>query len=89
MKRPKPPADTTLERFLRKNKLKPGKVAHEANLSRQQFLRIRRGDADPGIWTAMRIRDACGRLLFRFVSIDELIGPDDPQAVRLRYGRSE
>jgi len=85
--KPRPPAATTLERFLRKNKLKPLKVAREANISRQQFLRIRRGDADPGIWTAMRIRDACGRLLLRFVSIDELIGPDDPQAVRLRLGR--
>ena len=85
--KPRPPAATTLERFLRKNKLKQLKVAREANISRQQFLRIRRGDADPGIWTAMRIRDACGRLLLRFVSIDELIGPDDPQAVRLRLGR--
>jgi hypothetical protein len=87
--KPNPPAATTLERFLRDNKLKPVKVAREATISRQQFLRIRRGDADPGIWTAMRIRDACGRLLFRFVSIDELIGPDDPQAVRLRERKSK
>jgi DNA-binding XRE family transcriptional regulator len=79
----------TLERFLKKNKLQPTKVAREANVSRQQLARIRKGDADPGIWTAMRIRDACARLLFRFVSIDELIGPDDPQAVRLRERRSK
>ena len=85
--KPKPPAATTLERFLRKNKLKPLNVAREANVSRQQLLRIRQGKADPGIWTAMRIRDACGRLLLRFVSIDELIGRSDPQMRRLRRRR--
>ena len=80
----KPLAATTLERFLRGNELKPLKVAHEAGLSRQQLLRIRRGEADPGIMTAMRIRDACGRLLFRAVSFDELFDDTDPQALRMR-----
>jgi len=32
----------------------------------------------------MRIRDACGRLLLRRVSIDELFDASDPQALRLR-----
>jgi len=80
----KPPAATTLERFLRRNELKPLKVAHEAGLSRQQLLRIRRGEADPGIMTATRIRDACGRLLCRAVSFDELFDASDPQALRKR-----
>ena len=84
----KPKAATMLERFIRKNELKPVHVAYEANVSRQQLLRIRRGDADPSFWTAVRIRDACGRLLGRFVSIDQLFGPSDPQAVRLRHRRS-
>jgi transcriptional regulator with XRE-family HTH domain len=73
-----------LGRFLTANKLQPAKVAREANMSRQHLLRIRKGNADPGYMLAMRIRDACGRLLLRFVSIDELFGPNDPQALRMR-----
>jgi DNA-binding XRE family transcriptional regulator len=86
---PKFPADTMLERFIRKHELTVLDIAYEAKLSRQHLLRIRKGEADPGIWTAVRIRDACGRLLGRFVSIDELFGPTDPQAVRMRAKRSK
>jgi len=81
-------ADTMLERFILKNELKPEDVARAARLSGQHLLRIRKGDVDPGIWTAVRIRDACGLLLGRFVSIDELFGISDPQSQRRRARRS-
>lgn len=86
---PKFPADTMLERFIRANKLTILDVVFEANVSRQHLLRIRHGDADPGYWTAIRIRDACSRLLHRAVSIEELFGPTDPQAARLRAKRGK
>jgi DNA-binding Xre family transcriptional regulator len=87
--KPKPPAATTLERFLRKNKLKPVDLADEANISRQHLHRIRKGEADPGILTAVRIRDACSRLLWRVVGLEELFSATDPQAVRIRAKRKE
>jgi hypothetical protein len=46
--------------------------------------RIRAGTADMRIMTAMRIRDACGRLLTRTVSIDELFDKNDPQSLKVR-----
>lgn len=85
---PKPPADTVLEKFMRENKLVALDVAFEARLSRQHLLRVRNGTADPGFWTATRIRDACSRLLHRAVRFDELFGPTDPQARRLRRRRN-
>lgn len=75
---------TKLARFMKANKLKPLKLAREAGISRQQLSRIRAGTADLRIMTAMRIRDACGRLLTRTVSIDELFDASDPQALRPR-----
>jgi DNA-binding phage protein len=88
MREPRPPVTATkLARFMRANKLKAIVVASEAGVSRQHMYRIRKGIANPGIWTAVRIRDACGRLLLRIVSIDELFDACDPQAVRLRERR--
>jgi transcriptional regulator with XRE-family HTH domain len=75
---------TKLARFMKANKLKPLKLAREAGISRQQLLRIREGTADLRMMTALRIRDACGRLLMRRVSIDELFDANDPQALRMR-----
>ncbi len=75
---------TKLGRFMTVNKLKPAKVAREAGTSRQHLYRIRKGITDPSFTLAMRIKDACGRLLTREVSIDELFGPNDPQALRVR-----
>jgi DNA-binding XRE family transcriptional regulator len=75
---------TTLARFMNENELKPLQVAREAGISRQHLYRIRSGDDDPGMMTALRIRDACGRLLLRRVSIDELFHSSDPQALRMR-----
>ncbi|HXH92993.1 MAG TPA: helix-turn-helix transcriptional regulator [Thermoanaerobaculia bacterium] len=83
-KKREPIAATMLARFLTANKLKPVEVAREAGVSRQHLCRIRKGIADPGYMLAMRIRDACGRLLLRFVSIDELFDSSDPQALRMR-----
>jgi DNA-binding XRE family transcriptional regulator len=82
-KKREPITATKFARFLNENKLKALDIAREAHVSRQHLLRIRKGDTDPSIMTAMRIRDACGRLLFRRVSIDELFDSTDPQAHRL------
>jgi DNA-binding Xre family transcriptional regulator len=68
---------TKLDRFLVRNKLKPHKVASEAGISRQQMYRIRSGIApNLSMLTALRIRDACGRLLLRTVSLDEVFGDE-------------
>jgi len=77
-----PTLATKLARFMKANGIKPLALAAEAGISRQQLYRIRAGTADLRIMTAMRIRDACGRLLTRRVSIDELFDADDPQAQR-------
>jgi len=63
---------TRLERFMRANKIKPQKLAREAGISRQQLARIRTGKADLRIMTALRIRDACGRLISRQISISDI-----------------
>jgi transcriptional regulator with XRE-family HTH domain len=67
---------TRLERFIRTHELKPAAVAREANVSRQHLLRLRNGVADPSIMLAMRIRDACGRLVSRTVGIAEVFEVD-------------
>lgn len=67
---------TRLEKFIRRNELKPAELAREANVSRQHLLRIRNGVADPSFMLAMRIRDACGRLVFRTVAIAEVFEVD-------------
>lgn len=64
---------TPIERFFEANDLKPGAVAHEAGISRQHLYRIRKGGG-MGFMTALRIRDACGRLLLRHVPIEEIFG---------------
>lgn len=61
---------------MRANKLKPVDVAKESGLSRQQLLRLRMGRQTPRLLTAMRIRDACGRLLVRYVQIAEVFEVD-------------
>lgn len=67
-------AATRIERFIRRNKIKPAELAREAGVTRQQLLRIRKGTADPRFMTALRIRDACSRLLLRYVAIEEVFG---------------
>jgi DNA-binding XRE family transcriptional regulator len=88
-KKREPVTATTLARFMNENKLKPLNVAREAGISRQHLYRIRSGDDDPGMMTALRIRDACGRLLLRSISIDELFKSSDPQALRMRNRRAK
>lgn len=68
------PKPSRLEAFLIANKLKRVDVAREARISRRHFLNVRMGKSDPTIFVAMRICDACGRLLFRRVYLDELFG---------------
>ncbi|MGZ5442065.1 MAG: helix-turn-helix domain-containing protein [Thermoanaerobaculia bacterium] len=63
---------TRLDTFLSTNELRPADVARESGVSRQHLLRLRTGSAAPTITTAVRIRDACGRLLRRQVRLAEL-----------------
>jgi hypothetical protein len=61
-----------LDKFLRENKLKPSRVAHEAGCSRQHLLRLRKGIASATITMAVRLVLACSRLLGRTVALVEL-----------------
>jgi hypothetical protein len=61
-----------LDTFIRENKLKPGRVASEAGVSRQQLLRLRKGLASARINTGVRLVLACARLLGRTIALDEL-----------------
>ena len=63
---------TRLESFILANGIKPLALARESGVSRQQLLRIRSGNANVRLKTALRIRDACGRLLSRRVNFSEL-----------------
>ena len=63
---------TRLDAFLKTNDLKVSKVAREAGISRQHLFRLRKGRAEATILTALRIRDACGRLLLRRVTLAEI-----------------
>jgi DNA-binding XRE family transcriptional regulator len=81
MKR-QPITATTLARFMNKNELKAAEVAREAGVSRQHLYRIRKGEDDPAITIAARIINACGRLLSRKVTFDELFDASDPQGQR-------
>ena len=59
-------ADRTdrLDVFMEANGIRPNRLAREAKISRQHLRRLRTGAvSDPGIRTAIRIRDACGRML--------------------------
>ena len=64
---------TRLEAFMRANGIKPGKLAKEACMSTYRLRRIRqKGIKALFMDDALRIRDACGRLLGRFVYITEV-----------------
>ncbi len=65
---------TKLERFMRSHGITPAALAKEAHVSRQQLYRLRMGTADCRIFTAMRIADACGRLIFRYTNVDDVFG---------------
>jgi DNA-binding phage protein len=57
---------------MKANDIRPLALAREAGVSRQHLQRIRSGNANLRIKTALRIRDACGRLIFRTVGIAEV-----------------
>ena len=54
---------TRLDSFIRANKLKPSRVAREAGISRQHFLRLRKGLSTARISTAVQLVLACSRML--------------------------
>jgi DNA-binding phage protein len=57
---------------MRTRGLKPRHVAQEAEISRQQLLRLRKGTAHPTSDTMARVRRACSRLTRKRVSIHDL-----------------
>ncbi len=64
---------TELERFIKKHGLKPAQVAREADMTRQQLVRIRYGRVKhPHVSTKGAITDACSRLSGVNVTIEEL-----------------
>lgn len=64
--------DTRLERFLRRERIKPAHLARESGYSRQYLLRVRRGLVEPTRACIASILAACSRLSGRRVSPDEL-----------------
>ena len=61
-----------LEAFLTDNSIKPLTLAYEAGMSRQHLYRMRIGRSSPTVRMAVRLRDACERLLSRPVKLSEL-----------------
>jgi predicted transcriptional regulator len=59
-----------------KHKLTYSQVARESSVSRQHIYRVRTGKMDLTIMAALRIRDACGRLVGRRVGIAEVFEVD-------------
>jgi DNA-binding Xre family transcriptional regulator len=63
---------TTLEEFIRANKIRPTDLAREAGISRTHLYRLRMGKMAAKVTTAVNIRDACRRLLHRHVRITDV-----------------
>ena len=64
---------TKLERFMRTHHIKPAQLAREADITRQQLVRIRYGRVKhPHVSTKDAITDACSRLSGVNVTIEEL-----------------
>ncbi|HSY52666.1 MAG TPA: helix-turn-helix domain-containing protein [Thermoanaerobaculia bacterium] len=63
---------TTLEGFIRANKIRPSDLAAEAGISRTHLYRLRMGKMNAKVTTAVSIRDACHRLLHRHVRITDV-----------------
>jgi predicted transcriptional regulator len=67
------PTLTKLERFIKKHGLKPAQIAREADMTRQQLVRIRYGRVKhPHFSTKDAITDACSRLAGVHVTIADL-----------------
>lgn len=70
---------TPLETFLRANKLKPSRVAREADISRQHLRRLRIGAATARITTGVALVFACSRLVGRKVTLADLFDIEKPR----------
>jgi DNA-binding Xre family transcriptional regulator len=67
------PPLTKLERFMRAHHLKPAQLAREADMTRQQLVRIRFGRVKRShVSTKAKIAGACSRLSGVHVTIQEL-----------------
>jgi transcriptional regulator with XRE-family HTH domain len=67
------PALSKLEGFIKKHGLKPAQVAREADMTRQQLVRIRYGRVErPHFSTKEAIAGACSRLSGVNVTIADL-----------------
>jgi hypothetical protein len=69
---------TRLEAFMRANDLASADLATEACMCERDLAGIVSGETMTtlGVVTAMRIRDACGRLLTRYVRMNEVFEVD-------------
>jgi len=68
---------TKLERFMDANRIDAAKLARESCMPLRRLRKIMSGQEEADMFTAMRIRDACGRLLLRQVKIGEVFGLGD------------
>jgi len=70
---------TRLDRFMRRNRVKPIAIARFSGYSRQHLRRLRAGEMDPGRKAMIRITTGCSVALGRRVHIWEVfdIGEDD------------
>lgn len=72
-------AATRLERFLRREGVKPAHLARESGYSRQHILRIRRGEMEPTRACIAAIVSACRRLTSKAVHPEDLFDFSDPE----------
>lgn len=63
---------TMLERFIRRNEIKPAELARYAHVSRQHLLRLRKGEMSPTVTMIVKLTRGCSRMLGRTVAAREL-----------------
>lgn len=61
-----------LERFLRRQKIRPAHLAKASGYSRQHILRLRRGTMEPTRKCIKAIREACCRLTQKRIRVTTL-----------------
>jgi transcriptional regulator with XRE-family HTH domain len=63
---------TRLESFLRGEGIRPSHLAHDAGISRQHLMRLRRGTSQPTLKMMIVLATAARRILGRKVEVPEL-----------------
>ncbi len=68
---------TKLEQFIVRHKIRPSAIARAAGCSRQHLLRLRKGTMDPTRRVMAAVAAACGFVLGRTVTVNELFDFDE------------